>query len=60
MPKATPTRRRKRKSWTAAEVKLLRQGAGKKTARALGKALKRTEASIRQKALAIGVRFRGK
>ena len=40
----------KRRSWTPADVKVLRSLAGKKSVKAIGRALKRTEAAVRFKA----------
>jgi hypothetical protein len=42
--------RSKRKVWTAADLKQLRGLAGKKSVKAIGRALKRSEAAIRFKA----------
>jgi hypothetical protein len=40
----------KRRSWTRAEVKALRSLAGRKTANAIGRTLKRSAAAVRFKA----------
>jgi hypothetical protein len=42
--------RSKRKVWTAADLKQLRALAGKKGVKAIGRALKRSEAAVRFKA----------
>ncbi|HEY5236983.1 MAG TPA: hypothetical protein VIJ62_01270 [Rhizomicrobium sp.] len=52
MPKKT----RKRQEWTAEHVRELKKLARKKTpAPQIGRVLKRTEGSVRQKALSLGV-----
>ena len=40
----------KRKVWTAADVKLMRSLAGKKSVKAIARVLKRSEAAVRFKA----------
>lgn len=45
----------KRRPWTRDDVKTLRSLAGKKTAKAIGKALKRSELAVRYKAHTAGV-----
>jgi hypothetical protein len=40
----------KRRAWTAVDVRVLRSFAGRKTAKAIGRALKRSEAAVRFKA----------
>lgn len=45
----------KRRLWTRADVKLLRSLAGKKGAKAIGRALKRSEPAVRFKAHAAGI-----
>jgi len=54
-------RTRKRKTpnpWSVADVKTLRALAGKKFARTIARALKRTEGAVRQKALALHISLR--
>jgi hypothetical protein len=52
MPKKAP----KRRAWTAADVRELKALAKKKTpAPKIGKLIKRTEGSVRQKALNLGI-----
>jgi len=51
-------RRRKRVLWTAADVKLLRQQAGKQTLAQLGRTLKRSPAAVRFKASALRISLR--
>jgi hypothetical protein len=43
-------RRKKTNYWTAAHVKTLRKLSGKKSAKAIGRALKRSESAVRFKA----------
>jgi hypothetical protein len=45
----------KRRLWTRPDIKLLRSLAGKKSAKAIGRALKRSESAVRFKAHATGV-----
>jgi hypothetical protein len=45
----------KRRSWTRSDVKTMRGLAGKKSVKAIGRALKRTEAAVRFKAHAEGI-----
>jgi len=51
-------RRRKRVLWTAADVKLLRQQAGKQTLAQLGRTLKRSAAAVRFKASSLRISLR--
>jgi hypothetical protein len=48
----------KRNPWTPADVKSIRNLAGKQGATAIGRKLKRTEGAIRQKALVLGISLR--
>lgn len=41
---------KKRRTWSRADVKVLRTLAGRKSARAIGRALSRSEAAVRYKA----------
>ena len=50
--------RKKRNPWTAADVKTIRSLAGKQSAKAIGRGLKRTEGAIRQKALVLRISLR--
>jgi hypothetical protein len=51
-----PKKARTRREWTAEHVRELKSLARKKTpAPKIGRALKRTEGSVRQKALSLGV-----
>ena len=47
-----------RKTWTVADVKALKASAGKQPARKIAKSLRRTVASIRQKALSLRMKLR--
>jgi hypothetical protein len=51
-------RRRKRVLWTAADLKLLRQQAGKQSLAQLGRALKRSPAAVRFKASSLRISLR--
>ena len=53
-------RKQKRNRWTRTDVKTIRSLAGKKSARVIGRQLKRTEGAIRQKALVLGLSLRVK
>ena len=52
--------RKKRNPWTAADVKTIRSLAGRQSAKAIGRGLKRTEGAVRQKALVLGISLRVK
>ena len=52
--------KKKRNPWTAADVKAIRSLAGKQSAKAIGRGLKRTEGAVRQKALVLGISLRVK
>ena len=45
-----PRRRSKYRSWTPADLKLLRSLAGRQSVKAIGRTLKRSEAAVRFKA----------
>ena len=47
----------KRRAWTPADVKMLRSLAGKKSAKAISRALKRSEAAVRFKAFTKRIRL---
>lgn len=49
---------RKLVSWTAADLKALKTGAGKFKAGKIAKQLKRSESAVRQKAFALGISLR--
>jgi hypothetical protein len=51
-------RKKRWNPWTPADVKLIRNLAGKQGAKTIGRKLKRTEGAIRQKALALGISLR--
>jgi hypothetical protein len=53
-----PTRRVSRKRWTAADLKVLRQEAGKKSGAQLSRLLKRSEPAVRFKASVLGISLR--
>ncbi len=46
------------RTWTSADLKLLKSAAGKQTAGKIAKQLKRTEGAVRQKAMALGISLR--
>jgi hypothetical protein len=52
-----PRTRRKRILWSSADVKLLKQLAGKQSARQIARQLKRSEAAVRYKAWEGGVKL---
>jgi hypothetical protein len=56
--KKKAARRGKRVLWTSADVKLLRQQAGKQSLAQLGRALKRSPAAVRFKASALRISLR--
>jgi len=62
MPSKKKPARRKRVLWTASDLKLLRQQAGKKNLTQLSRVLKRSEAAVRFKASLhrISLRLRGR
>ena len=51
-------RKTKKRSWIAADLKLLRKQAGRTSAAKIAKALKRSEGAVRQKAGSLGVSLR--
>jgi len=52
-----PRTRRKRILWSSADVKLLKQLAGKQSARQIARQLKRSEAAVRYKAWESGIKL---
>lgn len=53
-----PTKKRLLNPWTPADLKTLKTAAGKQPAARIAKQLKRTEGSVRQKAMALGISLR--
>jgi hypothetical protein len=47
--------RRKKRPWLVGDIRQLKTMAKKTTARTIGRALRRTEGAVRQKALSLGV-----
>jgi len=58
--KKTAKRQRILKPWTREDVKQMKALAGKKSAGAISRALKRTESAVRQKAAALAISLRQK